>query len=266
MDTFMQHIFSISRVSFCGYVDSGLGRISNINRGNDILLFSVSKEPKLYQLEDGKILEFKYNDILYFPVGSSYICKTLPTGMFYMIDFSISNPPKSGAFVFSPKNPSKFLSGFSATVKLYRSKSPGSQMQVMSILYDIIATMQMEFSQKYIASNTKAIIAPALEYIHSNYTKQQFNIGALAEMCSISEDYFRKLFKSTYNISPRKYINRLKTAYATELINSGMHTITDACYLSGFENVSYFSREFKKKYGVSPLEYKHASGINNHRG
>ena len=75
-------------------------------------------------------------------------------------------------------------------------------------------------------------------------------------MCSISEDYFRKLFKSAYSISPRKYVNRLKTAYAAELINSGVHTITDACYLAGFENTSYFSREFKKRFGISPLEYK----------
>ena len=191
------------------------------------------------------------------PIGSSYVCKTLPTGMFYMIEFCTNTPLDSKEFVISPKDSAKILGCFSAAAKLYRKKTPGSQMQIMSILYDVIATLQIEYNQKYVASNTKAIIGPAMEYIHSNYTKQQFNIGELAEMCSISEDYFRKLFKSTYSISPRKYINRLKTAYAAELIQSGMHTITDACYLSGFENTSYFSREFKKKYGVSPLEYKH---------
>ena len=50
---------------------------------------------------------------------------------------------------------------------------------------------------------------------------------------------------------------------AAELIYSGMHTITDACFLSGFENTSYFSREFKKKYGVSPLDYKNSATAND---
>lgn len=257
MNNFMNHFFSISNPGFCGYVDSGLGRISNFNRENHLLLFSVNKEPMLYQLGDGRILKTKYNDILYLPKGSSYVCKTLPTGLFYMMEFSIKNSLESDAFVFSPKDTSKFLSNFSSAARLQRRKNPGFQMQIMSLLYDVIATMQIEYNQKYITTDTKAMIAPAVDYIHSNYTKEQFNIGELAEMCSISEDYFRKLFKSTYSISPRKYINHLKTAYAAELIQSGMHTITDACFLSGFENASYFSREFKKKYGVSPLEYKH---------
>lgn len=263
MNNFMNHFFDISQPGFCAYVDSGLGRISNSNRGDHVLLFSMSKKTKIYQLDDGRILEFKYNDILYLPQGSGYVCKTLPTGMFYMLEFFMDTPPVSEAFVMTPKDPAKFQASFAAAAKVHKKKETAYKMQIMSILYEIIATMQIECSQKYIASNTKAIIAPAMEYIHSNYTKQQFNIGDLAEMCSISEDYFRKLFKSTYNISPRKYINRLKTAYAAELIHSGMHTITDACFLSGFENTSYFSREFKKKYGVSPLDYKNSATTND---
>ena len=249
MNNFMNHFFSISQPGFCAYVDSGLGRISNSNRGNHVLLFSTAKETKIYQLDDGRILEFKHNDILYLPQGSGYVCKTLPTGMFYMLEFYMDNPPVSEAFVITPKDPAKFLASFTAAAKLHKKKETSYKMQIMSILYDIIAFMQIECSQKYITASTKSIIAPALEYIHSTYTKQQFNIGELAEMCSISEDYFRKLFKSIYNISPRKYVNRLKTTYAAELISSGVHTITDACYLSGFENTSYFSREFKKMYG-----------------
>ena len=223
----------------------------------------MAKETKIYQLDDGRILEFKHNDILYFPQGSGYVCKTLPTGMFYMISFYLDKSPNCDAFVFSPKDPAKFQASFTAAAKLQKKKDTAYKMQIMSIIYDIIAAMQIECSQKYITTSTKSIIAPALEYIHSSYTKRQFNIGELAEMCSISEDYFRKLFKSIYNISPRKYVNRLKTTYAAELISSGVHTITDACYLSGFENTSYFSREFKKKYGVSPLDYKHSIGVPN---
>jgi len=256
MNEFMKCDFSELKIGFCGFVDSGLGRVSNYNRGNHVFLFSVGKEPKIFELSNGKEIVLGYNEIMYLPYGSGYICKTLPTGMFYMIEFHIKESLNTQPFIFAPKDPAKMLSDFSATAKIFKRKGTAYKLQIMSLLYSIIASMQIEYNRKYINSNSKAIIAPAVEYMHSNYTKQQFNIGDMAELCMISEDYFRKLFKATYGISPRKYVNRLKTSYAAELINSGMHSVTDVCYLAGFENTSYFSREFKKRYGSSPMEYK----------
>jgi len=256
MNKFMNSNIVIKNIGFCGYVDVGLGRISNANRGSTLLLLSLAKDKKIYELGDNTQLEVSYNDIMFLPVGSSYICKTLPTGMFHMIEFFISDESEYKPFVFSPKDTLKIQNKFSSTSKLFKRKGISYQMQLMSLVYDIIATMQIEYIQKYTSSNIKSILSPALEYIHTNYTKHQFNVGDLAEMCNISEDYLRKLFKATLNTSPRKYINKLKTDYAAELIHSGMHTITDSCYMAGFEDASYFSREFKKRFGMSPMEYK----------
>lgn len=75
-------------------------------------------------------------------------------------------------------------------------------------------------------------------------------------MCDISEDYFRRIFKNTFGISPRKYINNMKISYSNELITSGMYTITEAAELSGYTDMSYFSREFKKAFGVCPADYR----------
>ena len=66
-------------------------------------------------------------------------------------------------------------------------------------------------------------------------------------MCRISEDYFRKICKTTLRISPRKYINELKISYSEELIKSGIYTVTEAAELSDYTDMSYLSREFKKQ-------------------
>lgn len=256
MNNFMKSNIIISGLNFCGYVNEGMGRISHTKRASNLLLLSLAKDTKIYELGNGTQLEVNYNDIMFLPVGSSYICKTLPTGMFHMIEFNSNSISYSEPFVFTPKDTTKMQTNFSTTSKLFKRKNVAYSMQIMSIVYDIIATMQIEYNQKYASSNIKTILSPALEYIHSNYTKQQCSVGELAEMCMISEDYLRKLFKVTLGTSPIKYINKLKTNYAAELIRSGMHSVTDACFMAGFENTSYFSREFKKRFGMSPMEYK----------
>ena len=52
-----------------------------------------------------------------------------------------------------------------------------------------------------------------------------------------------------------KYINELKIALSKDLLASRMYSVTDAAMQSGYNDISYFSREFKKSIGVSPKEY-----------
>ncbi|MBQ8232699.1 MAG: helix-turn-helix domain-containing protein [Lachnospiraceae bacterium] len=49
-----------------------------------------------------------------------------------------------------------------------------------------------------------------------------------------------------------KYINNLKISRAKELLSSGMYTVTQAAEMSGYTDVSHFSREFKKATGAAP--------------
>ena len=75
-------------------------------------------------------------------------------------------------------------------------------------------------------------------------------------MISISEVYFRKIFKKIYKVSPNKYINNLRLEYASQLLQSGLYRIYEISELSGFTDVKYFAKCFKEKYGISPLAYK----------
>ena len=72
----------------------------------------------------------------------------------------------------------------------------------------------------------------------------------------MSEVYLRRLFQSVYGMPPLKFINSLKLSRAEELLRTGECSVTDVAYLSGFFDESYFSREFKKRYGVCPRDYQ----------
>nr|WP_231597729.1 helix-turn-helix transcriptional regulator [Bacillus sp. SA1-12] len=60
------------------------------------------------------------------------------------------------------------------------------------------------------------------------------------------------IFKSIYNTSPLQWIRNRRLDRAKELLAISALSVTDVCYSTGFENVAYFSKVFKKKFGMSP--------------
>ena len=52
-----------------------------------------------------------------------------------------------------------------------------------------------------------------------------------------------------------EYINEVRLKKSIELLKSGNVNITEIAIICGFNDVNYFSRLFKKKYGVSPTKF-----------
>ena len=255
MDEFMHYDFNINKIVLAILVPAGAGDATHKNRKSHGLAIHKDGD-KIYTFSDGRKLQVKENDIIYLPKHSNYTVKTKEVGDCYAINFDISENVDSEPFSFKLKNAPAFIKEFEKATELWRNRNTSFHMQCKSILYNILSMMQNEYNSKYIARSTANLIAPAIEYIKKNYTNENISVPELSLMCDISEDYFRKIFKSTFGVTPRKYINEMKISYAKELVSSGIYTITEAAELSGYTDMSYFSREFKKVFGVCPAEYK----------
>ena len=125
----------------------------------------------------------------------------------------------------------------------------------MSELYKIIYALKKQYSTPYLPESKQLLIKPAVDYIHKHYTEELINAESLSTLCNISYDYLRILFQKFYGLSPIKYINKLKLNRAKELLSSGLYSVSESAYLSGFADVSHFSRFFKQNVGVSPINY-----------
>jgi len=218
-------------------------------------LVAVFGGATLYQFDDGKEFIMGEGDIMYLPQHSNYTNTTLQYGDCYCINFSITEDIYNEPAVFSPKNMSVFEKLFKTADRYWTAKRDGYEIKCRSILYDFFYHLKSEMAVEYADSGKYGIIAPAIDYIHANYTKELISIEGLANMCHVSHEYLRRLFRLCYNTTPVAYINSLKIARAKELIASGMYTVTEAAYASGYSDMSHFSREFKKATGIAPSLY-----------
>lgn len=91
-----------------------------------------------------------------------------------------------------------------------------------------------------------------LRYIELNLTKE-IREEDIAAYCHYSVSYFSKLFHKVIGISFRDYICNKRIAMAKRLLVDERNAkIAFIAYQCGYHDVSYFSRIFKKKTGISP--------------
>jgi len=98
-------------------------------------------------------------------------------------------------------------------------------------------------------------IRPALVHIELHYD-EEIKIKNLAEICNISEAYFRRLFVNCMKVSPLEYINTVRIQKACELLKKQDIPMTTLAWKVGYSSVSTFERNFKRIVGDSPKQWR----------
>ena len=97
-------------------------------------------------------------------------------------------------------------------------------------------------------------IVPMLHYIEKNFlTCTQKSV---ADFFHISPTYVSILLKKYIGMSYIELIQNQKLLHAATLLKSTQLSVVDISNESGYENVSFFYKKFKKKYNCSPKEYR----------
>lgn len=95
----------------------------------------------------------------------------------------------------------------------------------------------------------------ALEYIRAEYMNE-ISIAQIAKHCGYSEFYTMKLFKQFTGCSCVDYINNYRLTVAGRQLRDTLDDVASVAYQVGFNNISYFNRQFKKQYGMTPKEFR----------
>ena len=140
----------------------------------------------------------------------------------------------------------------------YDKKKPGYEIAIKSYLLQFVAALI-----PYCTRNTEAgailtehakKLKEVLSYIDAHYMKE-LTISGLAGICFFSEYYFMRFFKKYMGMSCVQYIKNVRLERAADQFENGETNTLEVALACGFSNLSYFHREFKKKYGMTPKRF-----------
>ena len=95
----------------------------------------------------------------------------------------------------------------------------------------------------------------SIAYIEENYSKP-LTVDNLASQAGFSKSRFMTIFKEYTNTTCKKFINTYRLESSLKLLRDTDNTVLNIAIASGYNNISLYNREFKKAYGVTPLEYR----------
>jgi AraC-like DNA-binding protein len=84
----------------------------------------------------------------------------------------------------------------------------------------------------------------------------ELSLPSLCRIVNLSPSRLRYLFKRETGHSPIQYVKAHRMKCAERLLRTTFLSVKQVAFLSGGKDVSYFVREFKKQYGVSPSDFR----------
>lgn len=211
------------------------------------------------------ILRYKGHVIDYTPGSVAYLPKEDTTD----IDYTTDNPKNgNGVCIFFtselplPKDPqltknvgAEIENAFLKVFQTYANPDQNSYLDVMAEFYKLLSRLDKMKNDR--AENDRRMkFEPAIKYFKLCRTDEYPDIKYAANLCGMSDKYFRDSFKKVMNISPLQFFHKQKMLYIKELISDLSLTVSEVSFKCGFSDPNYFSRFFKRYFGLSPSEYR----------
>ena len=99
------------------------------------------------------------------------------------------------------------------------------------------------------------ILQPAFDYMHAN-KHELLKMEEMAKLCHVSTGYFSKRFKRMTGDNFSNYAARLKDERKKKMLETTDTPVSQIAYDLGYEDVSYFSRVFRKHENTTPSQYR----------
>lgn len=198
------------------------------------------------------------------------------TGIFDLIDFNYeveATPLDKALFErLSQINPNKSL--FASDPKDYDNspfllsynQSPQNSYANYTETKGILLQLFSRFMKSTEATNKRSQswrrLSSVMHFINENLS-EKITVEELANMVHLNADYFSRLFLELKGERPIDFINNKRMEKAQLLLDTTDQNISEIAHQTGFQSLTYFSRTFKKRFGISPVQYR-KSGWKKH--
>lgn len=232
---------------------------SNHNRNYDSISIRISGTGKFNTAKQS--FSVSKGDVLYLPKNAKYSQSTHGETIYaiHFINYSFSS--KNTVEIISPEDFGYVEEIVTEMYNEWKEKKQGYRYKCTSLFYSLIHYFNVSSLEHSMdAAKLDSRFKNAVDYIHTHFRGEDISVTALADMCNVSEAYFRRQFKNFYSLSPSQYIINLRLECASQLLESGLYTITEVAEKSGFNDTKYFSRVFKNHFKQTPREFQNNPG------
>ena len=225
-------------------------------RPGDCLIYVIAGR-SAYHIHNGQVFSLMPGSILFIPFGTPYSMRALSNEYSYIFvefQFSASAIPLKCEHFQKDNTNSENL--FRQMLETDSKKTAISKIECISLLYRIYENILKQYLVPEKSSFKHAQIERAGYEIQKYFKNPDFSVQSVSDKLGMSETYFRRLFKSEYGICPMQYLMQLRIAHAKNLLTYKNAKISEIAVASGFSDIYYFSRQFKKHTDLTPTEYK----------
>ena len=113
-----------------------------------------------------------------------------------------------------------------------------------------------QFGGKTIHKEDKELILRITSIIYDNIDNESLSVDLLADELALSRMQVYRKIKEITNQTPTEYMRFIRLKHAEKLLKTTNKTVLEIMYACGFNNKSYFYREFAKMFNDTPNEYR----------
>ena len=138
-----------------------------------------------------------------------------------------------------------------------KNEKPVSPFLPKALLYACLGAMEEKRADagKNEAQNASGYVQKAKQFMEFNYMNP-ITVRDCAAFLNIDRTYFYRVFQKAEGASPSAYLMRLRIQKAKALLKTGAYTVSQVARFTGFSDIYYFSRQFKRQTGQTPTQFQ----------
>jgi AraC-like DNA-binding protein len=159
--------------------------------------------------------------------------------------------------VLKPENPRKFRYSFEYILEMSKKNTGIAAAQASGELCSLLAEITSTYHNEFLSDEESLnIIEKFRKYVDENTRERHFDVKKFLKMEKVGYESFRKKFKAVTGMYPYSYWLNRKLSMAQNMLENSERNISEIAESLNFANVYVFSSFFKRKTGVSPLQYR----------
>ena len=143
---------------------------------------------------------------------------------------------------------------FEAKELLVRTKNLIEQRRRLRELYSN-SELSVDPRQVTVNSIDQKFLESLIDLLETKYSDPEFGVPQIQDALAMSKTQLHRKVKALTNEAPGELLRNFRLKRAAQLLSQKADTVTQIAYQVGFNNLSYFAKCFKERYGVPPSSY-----------